>query len=71
MERTPLDIHNFVIAVAVTDKDRREFIRKLSNFTFQWTKTLYKNILSHMAFFFTVLKGYKCTKLYEITPKRK
>ena len=26
-----------------------ESIRKLSNFNFQWTKTLYQNILSHIA----------------------
>ena len=29
-----------------------ESIRKLSNFNFQWTKTLYQNILNHIAFFF-------------------
>ena len=32
-----------------------ESIRKLSNFNFQWTKTLQKNILSHITFFFTLL----------------
>ena len=36
-----------------------EAIKKLSDFNFQWTKTLYKNILSHIAFFFTLFKG--CT----------
>ena len=44
-----------------------ESIRKLSNFNFQWTKTLYQNILSHIAFFFTLFKAYKGNKLYEIT----
>ena len=28
-----------------------ESIRKLSNFYFQWTKTWYQNILSHIAFY--------------------
>ena len=31
----------------------------MSDFNFQWTKTLYTNILSHIAFFFTLFKG--CT----------
>ena len=46
-------------------------IRKLSNFNFQWTKTLYQNNFKHSAFFFTLFKGYKCNKLYEITPKKR
>ena len=36
-----------------------ESIRKLGNFNFQWTKTLYRNNSSHIAFFFTLFKGYK------------
>ena len=44
-------------------------IWKLSNFNFQWTKTLYHNNFKHIAFFFTLFKGYKCDKLFEITPK--
>ena len=44
-------------------------IWKLSNFNFQWTKTLYHNNFKHIAFFFTLFKGYKCGKLFEITPK--
>ena len=42
------------------DKDnKKKLIRKLSNFTFQWTKTstLYQSILSP-----TLFKGYKCDK---------
>ena len=39
---------------------KTEFIRKLSNFNFQWTKTLYQNNLKHIAFFFTFFKGYRC-----------
>ena len=37
-------------------------IRKLTNFhIFQWTKTLYQNILSHIiALLSTFLKGYRC-----------
>ena len=48
-----------------------ESIRKLSNFNFQWTKTLYQNILNHIAFFFTLFKPYKANKLYEITSKKR
>ena len=48
-----------------------ESIRKLSNFYFQWTKTLYQNKFKQIAFFFPVFEGYKCNKLYEITPKKK
>ena len=52
---------------------KRLSIRILSNFNFQWTKTLYQNNLKHIAFFFflTLFKGYKCNKLYEITPKKR
>ena len=46
-------------------------IRELSNFNFQWTKTLYQNNFKHIAFFFTLFKGYNFYKLYEITPKKK
>ena len=41
---------------------KTDSITKLSNFNFQWTKTMYQNILSHF-------KGYKC--FYEITPKKR
>ena len=34
-------------------------IRKLSNFNYYWTNTLYKNNLSNTAFCFTFFKGYK------------
>ena len=30
---------------------------------------LYQNIVSDIALFFTLFKGYKCDKLREITPK--
>jgi len=45
---------------------KTDSITKLSNFNFQWTKTMYQNILSHF-------KGYKskCNKFYEITPKKR
>ena len=33
-----------------------ETTSKLSNFNFQWTKTSYQNILSHIAFFHALLK---------------
>ena len=48
-----------------------ESIRKLSNFNFQWTKTLYQNNFKHIAFFFTLFEGYKCNKFSEITPKKR
>ena len=34
-------------------------IRKLSNFNYQRTKTLYQNNLNNIAFFFTFFKGYR------------
>ena len=40
-------------------------IRILSNFNFQWTKTLYQNNFKYIAFFFTLYEI-----LYEITPKK-
>ena len=46
--------------VGMCDKPQRiktESTRKLSNFNFQWTKTLYQNNLKHIAFFFTFFKG--------------
>ena len=39
---------------------KTDSIRKLSDFNFHWTKTLYQNILSHIPFFFTLFKGYRC-----------
>ena len=46
-------------------------IRKLSTSNFQGTKTLYKSNLKHITFFFTLFKGYKNNKLYEITLKKR
>ena len=48
-----------------------ESIRKLSNFYFQWTKTLYQNKVKQIVFFLTLFEGYKCNKLYQITPKKR
>ena len=36
---------------------KTESVRKLSNFNFQWTKTLYQNYLKRIAFFFSFFKG--------------
>ena len=36
-------------------------IRKLNDFNFQWTKRFFQNISSHIAFLFTLFKGYRCT----------
>ena len=46
-----------------------ESIRKLNNFNFQRTKTLYQNNLNHIAFFLTLFKSYRCNLLSVITPK--
>ena len=61
----------FLGMVMYANEFETKFIRKLSNFNFQWTKTLYQNNFKHIAFFFTLFKGYKCNKLYEITPKKR
>ena len=37
---------------------KTESIRKLSNFNFQWTKTLYQNDFNN-----TLFKGYKIEKI--------
>ena len=65
-----LKLHVIIHANAFA-KFKTKFIRKLSNFNFQWTKPLYQNILSHIAFFFTLFKDNKFNKLYEITPKKR
>ena len=38
---------------------KTESTRKLNNFDFQWTKTLYQNNLKHIAFFFYIFQGLK------------
>ena len=55
---------NFVIWFVVVESTfmslqslEMESVRKLSNFNFQWTKTLYQNNLKHIACFFTFFKG--------------
>ena len=47
------------VTLAYDKGNKKKLIRKLSNFTFQWTKTLtlYQSILSP-----TLFKGYKCNK---------
>ena len=40
---------------------KMESIRKLSNFNFQWTKTLYQNNLNNTAFFLHFLKAIDIT----------
>ena len=47
-----------------------ESFRKLSNFSFSVDKNLETKIISIIAFFLTLFKGYKCNRLYEITPKK-
>ena len=48
---------------------KMESIRKLKNFNFQKTKTLYQNNLNNTAFLFTFFKGYRYNLLSVITPK--
>ena len=44
---------------------------KLSNFYFQWGKTLYQDNLTNIAFFFTFFKGLRCNnKSSVVTPKK-
>ena len=50
---------------------KEESIRKLNNFNFLWTKTLYQNKFKHIALFFTLFEGYKCNKSYEVIPKKR
>ena len=49
---------------------KTESIRKLSNFNFQWTKTLYQNNFKHITFFFTFFKSYRCNVKYQIYSPR-
>ena len=43
------------------DQDiKTEYTRKLSNFNFQWTKTLYQNDLKNVAYFSTFFKDLRC-----------
>ena len=50
---------------------KTESTRKLNNFDFQWTKTLYQKYnLKHIAFFFTFSKGWKCNQSSVIIPKK-
>ena len=49
---------------------KKKSIRKLRNFNFQSTKTLYQNNFN-LVFFFTLFKGYKCNKLNKIILKKR
>ena len=49
---------------------KTESTTELSNFHFWWTKPLYQNKLSNIAFFFTFFKGQICNKLSVITAKK-
>ena len=52
-------------------KLKTESTRKLSNFYFQWGKTLYQNNLTNIAFFFTFFRGLRCNnKSSVVTPKK-
>ena len=48
-----------MLVTVETIRVKKESIRKLSNFNFQWTKTLYQSNLNNIAFFFTFFKSYR------------
>ena len=53
------------------DVESLKSTRKLSNFYFQWGKTLYQNNLTNIAFFFTFFEGLRCNKKSSVvTPKK-
>ena len=55
----------------VTNVIKTEFTKKLSNFNFQWTKTLYQNNFKNIEFFFTFFQGLlRCNKTSVVTPKK-
>ena len=54
-----LDLTCLYFIFVMINNIKMESIRKLSNFNFQWTKTLHQNNLHHIAFFFTFFKGYR------------
>ena len=57
--------------VHLLKKVKMESIRKLSNFNFQWTKTLYQNNLKHIAFFLLFSRIMDViSKLCVITPEK-
>ena len=49
---------------------KTESIRKLSDFNFQWTKTLYQNNLNNIASLFTFFKDYRYNLLSVIDHSR-
>ena len=48
-----------ILLAPVNKRVKTESMRKLSNFNFQWTKTLYHNNLNNIAFLFTFFRGHK------------
>ena len=57
--------------VHLLKKVKMESIRKLSNFNFQWTKSLYQNNLKHIAFFLLFSRIMDViSKLSVITPEK-
>ena len=54
----------------ITNVIKTESTKKLSNFNFQWTKTLYQNNLKNIEIFFTFFKGLRCNKSSVLTPKK-
>ena len=70
-KRWRFDRKNIIYCVLINNVFKTESIRKLSNFNFQWTKTMYQNNLNNITFFFTFFEGYRCNKLsLIITPKK-
>ena len=49
--------HCAILAPPTSAKVKTESTRKLSNFNFEWTKTLYQNNLKNIVFFFAFFNG--------------
>ena len=58
-----LDLNMYVHLTSRLKGIKSEAIRKLSNQS--------QNNFKHIASFFTPFKGYKCSKLFELTPKKR
>ena len=60
---TDLDLNMYVHLTSRLKGIKAEAIRKLSNQS--------HNNFKHIASFFTLFEGYKCSKLFELIPKKR
>ena len=54
-KRWRFDHRSIIHCVSIDNVCKTESIRKLSNFNFRWTKTLYQNNLNNIGFFSTLI----------------